>query len=98
MSKRYRIIRTSVNCWHMDGTPIVEKECEVLHRSLRAAYQKHCELIGYNKKTGMWSAAWHGSIITEVFPDGTYRFGLDRVDKERLNDIAYDDAHRMERG
>jgi len=91
--KRYRIIKTSVNSWHMDGTPIVEKEHTVTHRSLKAAIREHNRLIDYDKKTGMWSAAWHGSIISEVYPDGTYRFGLDAEDHERLLTIEYEEAN-----
>ena len=88
--KRYRIIITALNTWHMDGTPIVEREHGTTHRSLKAAHRQHKKLLGYNSKTHTRAAAWHRSFISEVYPDGSYRFGLDAADREALDRITYE--------
>lgn len=91
---RYKIIVVEPNAWHPDGTPVVVRESNSLHRSLRAAYRKLGELIDYNPRTRMWSAAWHRAFITEVFPDGTFRYGLSPQDRERLADIEQEERYR----
>jgi len=91
--KRYRIIRTSQNSWHMDGTPIVEIEHTVLHRSLKAAHRELARLLYGGFPPGMRSGHWNGAFVSEVYADGTYRFGLDSEDRERLLEIEYEAAH-----
>ncbi len=88
MSSKYKIVRFSPNAWNADGSSIIERESTTTHRSLRAAERKHRELIGYNKKTGMWSADWHGSQIVAITETG-YR-ALTLEEEEAIYNIEYE--------
>jgi hypothetical protein len=88
MSSKYTIVRFSQNTWYSDGSPIIERESGTTHRSLRAAEKKHRELIGYNRKTGTWSAQWHGSQIVGITETG-YR-SLTPEEVEEIYNIEYE--------
>lgn len=69
----YTVVKYSLNTWHTDGTPIIERESGTRHRSPRTAALKLSELLNYNRKAGTWSAAWHRAEVVAVEPGGAYR-------------------------
>ncbi len=85
---KYKIVRFSPNTWNSDGSTIIERESTTTHRSLRAAERKHRELIGYNKKIGMWSADWHGSQIVAITETGCR--SLTPEEEEKIYNIEHE--------
>ena len=87
--KHYRIIRTAQNAWNMDGSPIVEIEHTVLHRSLKAAHIELDRLRYAGCPSGMQSGRWAGAYVSEAYADGGDRFGVDEDDREQWLEIEY---------
>jgi hypothetical protein len=85
---KYTIVRFSPNIWNSDGSPIIERESGTTHRTLKAAERKHQELIGYNRKTGTWSAQWHGSQIVGITETGYRTLTLE--EEEAIYNIEYE--------
>ena len=59
----YTVVRYSANSWHGDGTRVIERDCGHRHRTIAAAARCLDNLIDYNPRTRMWSAAWNRATL-----------------------------------
>ena len=63
MTLKYQVCAIAPNCWHGDGSAIIESDCGHAHRSMTAAARCMYSLKFSGCEPGMWRAAWHHAAI-----------------------------------